>query len=449
MRRVGLVAAVLALVMAACGDDDADTSAATSTTVAPTTTTTAAPTTSVAPSTTTTAPAAVSWSAFLDVGDCFLGEELDFTAPPEVVNCSEPHENEVIAEEAIGDVDDAFPGEDAIGVASEEVCAPALAAFIGGRDVELTDLIDGWIVPEETDWAAGDRNVLCVVSSFNGQMIGTAASGTITGEGVRMAALTQFEDQFDLYLLEGPFGEYTVELTFDPAEERTSKPSWTADGSTIYYGAVVDGQAGLYRVATDGSAEPELVLAEPGENDAPKLSPDGTTLVYVSDRTPSGGLDLFLLDLATGVSTPLTDNPDRDSSGEFSPDGTQVVFRARIDGNSDIYVIGVDGTGLTRLTDDPAFDGDPTWTPDGRIVFLSERTGNYDIFVMNADGSNQTNLTNHPANDEYPDVSPDGELVSFHSDRHGGTTLWLMEPDGSNQTVFGWFSPTGYGSFAP
>ena len=50
------------------------------------------------------------------------------------------------------------------------------------------------------------------------------------------------------------------------------------------------------------------------------------------------------------------------------------------------------------------------------------RTGNHDIWVMNADGSNLTNLTNHPARDRYPIWSPSGKQLTF-----SGTTIVRME----------------------
>ncbi len=60
-----------------------------------------------------------------------------------------------------------------------------------------------------------------------------------------------------------------------------------------------------------------------------------------------------------------------------------------------------DGSGQRKLTRNPAFDGDPAWSPDGRsIAFRSTRDGNTDIYVMNADGSEQRNLTRSPANED-------------------------------------------------
>jgi TolB protein len=60
----------------------------------------------------------------------------------------------------------------------------------------------------------------------------------------------------------------------------------------------------------------------------------------------------------------------------------------------DIYVMQADGSNQTRLTDDPADDRDPVWSPDGQwIAFISLRDGVSELYVMRADGSAQTRLT--------------------------------------------------------
>ena len=110
-----------------------------------------------------------------------------------------------------------------------------------------------------------------------------------------------------------------------------------------------------------------------------------------------------------------------------------VAFTSERSGNAEIYIMNVDGDNEIRLTDNPAYDGWPSWSPDGsQIAFMSERSGNPDIFVMNADGSNVRQLTNHPANDIWPEWSPDGKWIAFPSRRDGNFEIYLINPDGTH-----------------
>jgi Tol biopolymer transport system component len=127
----------------------------------------------------------------------------------------------------------------------------------------------------------------------------------------------------------------------------------------------------------------------------------------------------------------------------FSPDvGNQIDLddlngRIVFAHEHDIYVMNADGTERTQLTTDPEADFDPVWSPDGtQIAFRAHRDGNEEVYVMNADGSEQTNLTNNPRTDYSPAWSPDGSQIAFASDRlnTSGNDIWLMDADGSNPT---------------
>ncbi len=87
-----------------------------------------------------------------------------------------------------------------------------------------------------------------------------------------------------------------------------------------------------------------------------------------------------------------------------------------------------------RLTDNPADDYLPVWSPDGRkIAFTSTRDGNAEIYSMNADGSDAKNLTQNSAFDEFPEWSPDGTKIAFRSKRQGGINkIYIMDADGAN-----------------
>jgi Tol biopolymer transport system component len=124
-----------------------------------------------------------------------------------------------------------------------------------------------------------------------------------------------------------------------------------------------------------------------------------------------------------GSSTPtrLTDNPAEDSSPTWSPDGRKIAFNRWQDGGKEIYVMDADGSNQTRLTEAGA--GAPVWSPDGQKIAFVRDDGTY---TMDADGSNEVNLSDDQANDKWPTWSPDGQRIAFASDPDdvGGDNLY-------------------------
>ena len=120
----------------------------------------------------------------------------------------------------------------------------------------------------------------------------------------------------------------------------------------------------------------------------------------------------------------------------------RIAFASDRDWNWEIYVMDNDGGNQRNLTNNPADDRSPSWSPDGqRILFASDRDRdkdghfNYEIYVMDADGGNQRNLTNHPDRDYAPSWSPDGRRIAFASDRegdHANYEIYVMDDDGGN-----------------
>ena len=122
------------------------------------------------------------------------------------------------------------------------------------------------------------------------------------------------------------------------------------------------------------------------------------------------------------------------SPGESAFPGAngKIAFTSHRDGNFEVYAMNADGSGQTRLTNNPAIDLSPIWSPGGsKIAFTSYRDGNFDIYVMDADGSGQTNLTNHPTMELFPAWSPDGSRIAFTRDGQ----LAMMNANGSGQVI--------------
>jgi TolB protein len=127
-----------------------------------------------------------------------------------------------------------------------------------------------------------------------------------------------------------------------------------------------------------------------------------------------------------------------------SPDGTRVVFQSNRTGTAQIYVMDSEGENLTQLTHESRGAETPKWSPDGRHILYATYVGedNNDLFLMDADGSNPRQITFVPGYDGHPSWSTDGERIIFNSDR---TTpdpsvpwsrrwheIFSMNPDGSD-----------------
>jgi Tol biopolymer transport system component len=190
------------------------------------------------------------------------------------------------------------------------------------------------------------------------------------------------------------------------------------------------------------------------DSNGPPTSPGPVTeydLVY-ERRTIDGGTDVRRVSLSTGASTsiPLVVTVP----GAFvrdvapSPDGTRLAFTVAwypvgsslMDG--DIYVANVDGSALRRLTTEDDLDEQPAWSPDGtRIAFRTRRSGNTDIWVMGADGTGQVNLMADlfPAasTELTPAWSPDGSRIAYASDidSFAHPRLWTMRADGGDKRL--------------
>ena len=183
------------------------------------------------------------------------------------------------------------------------------------------------------------------------------------------------------------------------------------------------------------------LLAALGTSTAKAAFPGAAGLIaFVSDR--DGNAEIHVMNPDGSGQTNITNNPASDSSPAFSPDGQRIAFTSSRDGNPEIYVMAADGSDVARLTDNPASDSAPAWSSDGHsIAFVSTRDGNQEIYVMATHGSDITRLTDNPSPDSAPAFSPDGQRIAFQREPPPSPfpgrpveEIFTMAPDGSDVT---------------
>ena len=247
---------------------------------------------------------------------------------------------------------------------------------------------------------------------------------------------------------------------FSPLTTTESNPA-QFEGTIVFYSDMA-GNPDIYAIQADGSGLLQLT-ADPASDDSPALSPDGTQVAFLSARDdpdpqfPNLKYEIYLVQVdGTGL-TRLTTTAAAEDHPAWAPDGRRLLFDADYDGDGfyEIYSMAVDGTDLVRLTTGEHNDQFADWSPDGQqIAFASDRNGGWDIFVMDAAGGDPQALTTGKAWELFPAWSPDGEWIAYNTltpgsrntdiavmDRSGGEVMQLTDAPGFDENPA--WSPDG------
>lgn len=186
-------------------------------------------------------------------------------------------------------------------------------------------------------------------------------------------------------------------------------PAWSPDGERVAYVAQTGTNFDIWAIGADGKGATRLTRGAAPEF-YPAWSPDGKRIAFTTFTTRGSGLGGIFTVKAEPNVRPRRVTTGVDQRPAFSPDGTRIAFdgfRGRPGtAGTDVYVVGVDGTGLERLTTATGEDVAPAWSPDGkRIAFASSRSGSA-IWIMDADGANQRRVSATSLFATNPDWQP-------------------------------------------
>jgi TolB protein len=213
-------------------------------------------------------------------------------------------------------------------------------------------------------------------------------------------------------------------------------PSWSPDGTQLAVEAIrnvvehpgddhiVTYDSDLYVFDAQGPVESHWsALTSDGRSRSPSWSPDGKQIAFIRGSSETGGTHVYLIEVDGGGLTRVTPSPGPYDTPRWSPDGSRLAFADGSIGNGDIFTIRADGTGLTNVTRSPEVDYTPAWSPDGtRLAFISRRNGDWGgLFVIASDGGDLRRLTDL-GYAFAPVWSPDGRYIAFGS---GG--IWVVD----------------------
>lgn len=174
-------------------------------------------------------------------------------------------------------------------------------------------------------------------------------------------------------------------------------------------------------------------ISEPGRAyRGARLRPDGK-MIAVSADSGAGQSDIFLMTLEGKLEQNLTEHWADEVSPAWSPGGGKLAFVSNRTGSPQIYVMNGDGSGQRRLTFAGGYNSTPDYGPDGLVVFAGMDEAHSDIFVVDQ-GGNISRITQDQGNNKDPTWSPDGRHIAFVSDRAGKPHIYIATADGRYQS---------------
>ncbi len=245
---------------------------------------------------------------------------------------------------------------------------------------------------------------------------------------------------------EGGPSEPFVETAADETE-----PRWSPEGAQLLFISDAPGTRQLMVLDIENDTTRRLADMPAAE---PQWSPDGQWIAFVSNPLPNDNRmdneDIFLVSSAGGLPRLLTPGTQRyrDYSPSWSPDSQRLTFASEENGFSNLFIVDIANGARTTLTDQEVDQFHPRWSPDGETISFVQVTEDFGfhVWTIPAEGGRSVQVSDRAGtNGGYSRSassprgtlawSPDGGRLAYtHSDPARTSDVWVVTPDGGRVT---------------
>jgi Tol biopolymer transport system component len=208
-----------------------------------------------------------------------------------------------------------------------------------------------------------------------------------------------------------------------------SSPNWTANGRNLVFSAGPGLRGDLWKLAVTGHRQFGQIAGAGQDAYSPVISPKAHRLAYTRANIDT---NIWRIEIsgrrAVGLPSRFIATTRIDTEPQFSPDGSRIVFDSDRSGSDEIFVCDRDGGHPLQLTSlGMGNAGTPHWSPDGhRIIFDSNASGQWEVYTINAGGGKPQRMTEGNG----ASWSGNGKWIYFTSDRTGQSQVWKFPVNG-------------------
>ena len=234
----------------------------------------------------------------------------------------------------------------------------------------------------------------------------------------------------DIYSVSVQTGSEPRRLTSDYAE--VTGLAWS--DNNIVFASVRGGTSNLWRIAPSGGT-PEWIASAGDDASVSQVSTAAESNLLTYARQTSD-VNIWRYNLGT-TPTALISSTRWDSNPDISPDGSRIAYVSDKSGNYEVWVSDSDGQESVQLTSlaGPLVSM-PKWSPDGsKVAFVTWRQGAADIFIVEAAGGTAQPVITSDAEDIAPSWSADGRYLYFSSNRNNGYQIWKKDLTNDGEPV--------------